>query len=429
MFNWFKKSQPIVEAKSFSFSSIAQGSFLDYALFGGGRITASNAAEFYRKSSAVAISVDTIAKEMEQIEPVVLLADGSLNDAHPVLELLKKPNEFEDYRELMGQLARNFLLNHDAFIYAEGGVTRPPINIFCPKNQNVTITQNGNDGYPGQYQIGFGFGTGNYPRNKEGKDLTFIDGGLKELYQIHGYSSRSNNINADSPLEAAALETRQQISGRNHNLKLIENGGRLSLAVIFKTEMDPTQWNERKKAVLEQFVGSENAGKVAVFGAPDMELEELGQSNKDMDFASLDKMSSNSIFLRYNIPLPIISQQSQTFNNFDRAIEDLYDRAVIPYTEIIFSGLTRMLKARYKDSFEAITFNPENIDALKGRMLEELKLRKEINIETPNELRKGLPNREDINGGDVLYQSSLLTPIGEDIGTGEPRVIDDESDT
>ena len=111
-------------------------------------------------------------------------------------------------------------------------------------------------------------------------------------------------------------------------------------------------------------------------------------------------------------------------NNFERGIEDLYDRAVIPYAEILFSGLTKLLRHRYRDSFECISYDPESITALRGRMIRELKERKEINIETVNELREGLPNREPLEGMDTFYQPATLIPAGEDIFTA--AAIDEE---
>ena len=425
LFRFFNKNK-VVEKKSFSFSQISSGSFLEQALFGG-RVTPHRAANFYRTSSAVAIAVDTIAKEIEQIEPVVELADGSLSDEHPVLTLLSRPNEFEDYRSFIGQLARNFLLNHDSFIYFEGAVNRPPINLFAINNQNVSVMENGSDGYSQSYLVSSGFGVGSYKRTTFGRTVKFLDGNLKQLYQIHGYSSRSSNSQADSPLEAAALEAQQQIKGKTHNLKIIENGGRLSLAVLIKGENPPTeeQFEAIERKANEKYAGSNNAGAIAVFGAQDLDIKEMGQTNKDMDFASMEKSSANAIYMRYGVPLPIISPDRQTYNNFDRAIEDLYDRAVIPYTKILFSGLTKVLRERFgQDSFVGITYNPEKISALRTRLLSELKIRKEINVETTNELRQGLPGREPLEGGDVYYQPANLIPVGEDLFTNDDPIVE-----
>lgn len=403
-----------IQKKSYLSQSIENGSFLDSVFFGG-KITASGAAQFYRESSAVAIAVDTIAQAMEGINPVIELNDGTLDDESEILDLIHDPNEFEDYREFIGQLSRNYLLNNDAFMYAEGGVNRPPLNLFAIKNQNVSLQTSPMDGYPSKFIVINGFGNGNYNREARNGKAKFYDGGLKELYQIHGYSSRSENGYADSPLEAIATETRQQIKGRGHNLSIIENGGRLSMSVVIKGE--PPSADEMRTIrsnVQNQFAGSQNAGKIAVFASDDMEINEHGATPKDMDFKEIDSIANNAIFMRYNIPLPLVTADRQTFNNFETAIEDFYDRCVLPHANVLFSGMTKLLKHRYGDSFKCVTYNPDDISALKSRMLKELKTRKDIGIETTNELRDGLPNRDDIDGGDTIYQAANLIPMGFD---------------
>lgn len=425
MFDFFRKK---TESKGLSVADLS-GSFLSQVFYGG-KITPYKAAEFYRSSSAVAIAVDTIAKEVEQIEPVVELSDGLLDDNHSVLSLLQNPNEFEDYRAFIGQLCRNYLLNHDAYLYAEGSVRSAPAALFTVNNQNLSVVENTSDGYPDRYLVTSKIGKGTYNRTKRNRQLWYYSGTLQQLHRVHGYSSRSDNCFADSPLEAAALEARQQILGKNHNLRLISNGGKLSMAVLIKGDTPPTQeqFNEIEQRVMERFSGSDNAGKIAVFGANDLEVKEMGMTNKDMDFAAMQETSANAIYSRYSIPLPLVSPDRQTFNNFDRAIEDLYDRAVVPYAKVLFSGLTKVLRPRFGDSFERITYNPERIEALKGRMLAELKTRREVNIETVNELRQGLPNREPLEGGDIYYQPATLIPAGEDLATDDDPVRESPAD-
>jgi len=418
---FFKKEKKNTSLQS---HQIRSGSFLDSVLFNS-QITPHGVAQTYRDSSSVAIAVDTIASAMENINPVIELLDGSLDDENEALDLIKNPNEFEDYREFIGQLSRNYLLNSDAFIYAEGGTSRPPLNMFVVNNQQISITTNNSDNYPQNMQVTNGFGRGVYLRDKKNGKAKFYDGGLKELYQIHGYSSRTDNSLADSPLEAIATETRQQIQGRGHNLSIIQNGGRLSMSVIMKGDTPPSddEMRDIRNKVNSQFAGASNAGKIAVFYSNDMDIKEHGTTPKDMDFKEIDKIANNAIFMRYGIPLPIVSADRQTFNNFDRAIEDFYDRCVLPHANILFSGLTKLLKSRYGDSFNRITYNPEDITALKGRMLDELKVRKDLALETTNELREILPNRDSVQGGDTIYQPANLIPLGYDQGMDTPEEL------
>jgi len=426
----FKKQKLKPEIKSGAdIINLPAGSFLEYALGGyGSRINAGDAMNFYRNSSAVATAIDVIADEIEMIKPVIELKDGSLISEHPILTLLESPNDFEDYRSFIGQLARHWLLTHECFIYAEGSLNRLPRTLFAINPFLISPMQDAIDGYPRLFSVSQGMGLGTYNREK-GKFSRFLDGNLRELFHVMGFSSRTDQTTPDSPLEAAAIETRQQILGRNHNLKVIQNGGRISLAFVFKDTMSQEDHDIRKQAIYNQFAGSNNAGNIAVFSSEDMEIKEMGLTSKDMDFSGLDRIATQSIYMRYKIPLPIVNADSQTYSNFERAILDLYDRAILPNAEIIFSGLTKFFKLRVQDdNIVRITYNPEDIVALRSRMLAEIKLRREINIETVNELRENLPDREPIEGGDIFYQAATLVPAGRDLFQNDPvTAVDDEN--
>ena len=55
----------------------------------------------------------------------------------------------------------------------------------------------------------------------------------------------------------------------------------------------------------------------------------------------------------------------------------------------------------------------DSITSLTKRRNEELKTRKEIGIETTDELRGFLPNRENVEGGNVVLVPANFIPIDE----------------
>jgi hypothetical protein len=144
-----------------------------------------------------------------------------------------------------------------------------------------------------------------------------------------------------------------------------------------------------------------------------------------MDYAKLDNTASQAIYQRYKIPLPLVTTEATTFNNMSTAIELLYDMAVLPLADTMFAGLSMFLLPRYglDPAKVQITYNPESINALKQRRLNEIEQRKKIGIETINELREQLPNRDRVQGGDVVLQPATLIPVGTDI-----KIEDDDTD-
>lgn len=418
------KSAPKVEVKSAGIP-ISSGSWLHYVLSGGSTITASQAAMFYRNTAAVATAVDMIADGIEQITPVVETEDGKFEMEAPVLEFLKHPNGFQQWHRFIGDLARHYLLKHDVLMTSAGNIKRPPIEVWPISLQSATVME-GSDQYPQSYLITDGPIKGQFNRNELKREFgaRFYDGNLKELFHVMGYASKTVKIQADSPLQAAANEARQIIKGKNHNLKLLDNGGRLSLLIAFNDDgaggVSDDEHRERVKRINEQYGGAENAGKIGVISNADIsKVVEMGKTNKDMDYSQLESMAASAVYLRYKVPLPLVTNAAATYNNMETAIEMLYDNAVLPLADVLFAGLTAFLFPRYglDASKTRLTYNPESIEPLKKRRLAEVEQRKKIAIETTNELRSLLPNREPIENGDTLYQAANLVPIGEDLFT------------
>lgn len=419
-----KQRKVNIESKSRSFKefSISPDSFLAFAFGDDNYITAAQAARFYRSTAAIATAVDMIADAIEQIDPVVQIDGKGFTDNHPVLDLLKRPNGFQHQQQFMGKFARDYLLKHDVLIGGIGNINNTPIEIWPISFQNTSVHQ-GIDDYPEYYYVTRGPVRGTFKRDSSQRDrgTRFYDGNLKEVYHVAGYSSRYWQTESDSPLQAAAMEAKQIIKGKYHNVKLLDNGGKLSLLVIFKDEdeVKEDEHERRKQSLNEQLRGPGKAGAIGVMSNADIaEVRELGINNKDMDFANLEQSASKAIYLRYKIPLALVTETASTFNNVSTGIELLYDNAVLPTVDNLFSGLSLFLMPRFglDASREKITYNPETITALKNRLLNEVLLRKQIGVETTNELRSLLPGREPLANG---QGDRLVNDNGETIGTDD----------
>ena len=435
----FKKSAPDIEKKGSGYRRLGsipvdRGSFLEFALgisidqYGFSYLSNYRAMKFYRQSSAVATAVDCISDEIENIKPVIEMEDGKLTSDHEILRMFQEPNDYEMYQDFIGQSARSYLITGDVYWYAGGTITRPPVMLFCEKPHNVNTTEALN-GYALTFNVYRGVGVGDFVKDRTPKmGIRYYDGPMKELFNLRRYSSRYHTTHGDSPLLAAALEVSQQVLNRVHNVSVLENGGRLSLVVNFKDTTNDDEHKDRKRKINEQLGGSANAGKIAVISSNDMEIQEFGKTNKDMDFYNLDQVARHAIYSRYKVPLPLISQDASTFNNMEQAVYHLYDFAVIPLYKRLMGGLTKFLFPRYGLDVNRmrLTYNPEEVEALKMRRVEQLMKRKELGVETINEIREGLPNRESIQGGNVLYQPANLVPVGTDIFTQDNATTEEE---
>jgi phage portal protein BeeE len=385
----------------------------------GDTITPQKAFTIYRQNSSVASSVDMIADAFEQIVPVLKMKDGKVIDKHPVLDLLKHPNSYMDWSGFAARIARHYLLTKDCPMYAMGVNTMPPQELF-PVRPTFLAYTTGGDEYVDVFHVGSGVAQGEYKQelSKDKIARYYNQTGLGELYRISGFSSMSTDARPDSPLQAAALETSQQLKGKIHNVQLLTNGGRPSMLVIFKERLDDDKHKEQSQRLNETLGGPENAGKIMVASGGDLQsVEELGKTPKDMDWSAMNTTADRAVGFRFKIPIVLTSTDAATFDNMKTGVEMLYDGAVLPLTDKMLSGLSRFLLPRFKISTDDmwLTYNKDSLQPLKKRMLDELEQRKKIGVETVNEIREAMPNREPVEGGDVIYQPATMVELGVDI--------------
>ena len=417
----FKTKKQIVQHTKAQKIIVPSSNWNSYVLQSDGMpLEASIAMEMYDENTAVATSVDLISTPIENMS--LILVDQQTNDivtnstSEKLLDFIKQPNGFETQSEFIGTLVRHYKLTGNAHIALIG--TGQPAEMHSVAPSIVSIIENTNDGYPDEYLISEGVASGNFKRDANiGKITRFLNSnGIMEFYHIMAYSNSSKKIKGSSPLEAAAADVRQQIAGRIHNVSLLKQGGKMSLAIIFKDEVPPTSdtIKDREEMIKDRIEGPGKAGKIGVFSSKDgIDIQNFGSTNNDMDYKNLDMMASKAIYNRFGIPLPLVDTAGSTFSNVESSIPYFYRQVVLPTANVIFKNMSKVLLPRF--GFDSrryvLTYDENKIATLAKLKLDELKERKEIGIETINELRGLLPGRPDVDGGDEILVSMTQTPL------------------
>jgi len=206
--------------------------------------------------------------------------------------------------------------------------------------------------------------------------------------------------------------------GNTHNVSMLEKGGRVSLVFHFDEDLNPDDFEEVKQKVRTQYGGATKAGEIGVTSGGSLDIKEIGTNNKDMDFANLQNMAKQAVALQYRVPLPLITVSAATLNNYKEGKLALFDDAVLPLADRIYGGLSDLLLPRFGEdpSKTQITYDMDTITALAVRRNEELKLRRDLNLESTNEMREAI-GREPVEGGDHILAPATMVPIGTDLFT------------
>lgn len=418
-------------------TSEALGNFL---IFGeGSAATPTSALSLYEQSTAVSIPVNAIAEAFSVINPTLLI-DQRVIPQHPILDLLRKPSAWHGQELFLDVLAKNYLVTGEFALVALGAAGSEPQELvpISPKSltatQQALATQGGAlvGDAPSEWFVSGNSLSGRYRAETENREVRFRDGPLRELYVGRNFSTRDNSLlRGQSPLLSASREARSQILGSEHNVQLLTRGGRVSLAFHFEEDLSDDDFEAAKQRVRAQYGGASKAGEIGVTAGPKMSIKELGGSPKDMDYPGLQKIVKEAVASVYRFPMPLISSERQTMNNYREAKLALYDDAVIPLSRRIYGGLGDFLFERFglDPRRASLAINPDDVTALIQRRNDELLKRRQIGAETDNELR-ALMAREPIEGGNVLYKPAALIPAGSDLFTADedPAILESEDD-
>jgi hypothetical protein len=256
------------------------------------------------------------------------------------------------------------------------------------------------------------------------------DTGLNELVPILGSEAVDRPYRGQSQLAPLYYSVAQNVEGKRHNTSVLRNGLKLTGGVQ-PPEGDRFDASAVKQiqAALQALRGAGTAGGTLVMPQR-VDVLDLALSNREMDYVELLREAKETVFNYYSIPLPLVTNDASTFNNFTTAQTAFFDGAVFPVFEDIADALTAALSLRYPQLTErAITYNENTIRALRGRNLERMKKARDTQALTTNEIRE-MAGYDPVEEGNLVLASSTLVSIEGTSGMQFPETTppDDEEE-
>jgi len=416
LFNLFKKKKEvkkdIIQKNIVSLiNSMSSNSYDQFK-----NISFQQAINYFLTVAPLAHAIETRAETFGQI-PIILqnVKTFEYEYNHPLLDLLNYPNANFSGIDFKEHLALFYDMTGNVMIEATGRVENPPLELYTQSIQSFTINPSQQDGFAQSYMYNSASGSLTYNRQEKSGRFRFYANELKELWHIKKFNPNfsMNDLYGSIPIAKIASEVEQYARASNHNLNMLKNGARLSAILLAENALSDKQYARLKEQMNNEYSGDTNTGRILLAEGGKLNVKELSQTNKDMDFKENKKDNKYMIYLFYKIPLPLVSPDHMTLSNYQEARLSLYDEAVLPLADKILTELTNFLIPRYKDlenKFK-LTYNPLDVIALEYRANQNIKNKKETGAFSINELRD-IAGYDKIENGDAIYQQVNLVPLG-----------------
>ena len=173
-----------------------------------------------------------------------------------------------------------------------------------------------------------------------------------------------------SPLAPARQAIAQHNTVTQHNLSLLQNGGRPSGALIYKgagnQALDETTRQLLREDLQEFHRGSQQAGRLMLLEG-DMDWREMGLRPKDLDYVEGKLLSAREIAQVFGVPPMLVGVPGDaTYANYREARFHLWEDTVLPLLDRIMASLNPWLRPLLGDN-ERLSYTLEDIPAMAYR--------------------------------------------------------------
>lgn len=313
----------------------------------------------YRAMEMVAVAAASV--------PFDLVSVGSRGarrelKAHPLLELLERPNPGQAGAEFFQALYKFRLISGNAFVQAAGPKDGAPGELYLLRPDRVAIIA-GKGMLPAGYQYTVGEMVKDFPVERIS--------GMSAVLHLKSFHP-TNDWYGLSPVEAAAYSIDQHNQSGAWNQALLQNGARPSGALVVRPDaaaggvLSEDQYTRVKAQIDEQFSGPENAGRPLLLEGG-LDWKEMSLSPQDMDFVQAKHSSARDIALAFGVPPQLLGiPGDNTYANLQEARMALWEQTVVPLVNATADALSGWFAVKYGEKLRLVP-NTDEVMALAGR--------------------------------------------------------------
>jgi HK97 family phage portal protein len=321
------------------------------------------AREGFQKNAVVHRAVRLVAEAAASL-PLTLLHHGAALSAHPLLDLLARPNAREGGQRFFEGVYGHLLVSGNAYVEAVllDGTPRE-LHALRPDRMRVVP---GADGWPQAYEYAVGAQT-----------IRFAQGGdvppILHLTQFHP----ADDHYGLSPMEAAATALDIHNAAGAWNKALLDNAARPSGALVMGgATLTETQFHRLKGELEANYQGAANAGRPLLLEGG-LDWKPLSLSPKDMDFVEAKAAAAREIALAFGVPPLLLGLAGDNIHaNYAEANRAFYRQTVIPLARRTAEALAHWLAPAFG---ETLRLDPD-LDAIEALANERESLWRRVSV-------------------------------------------------
>jgi HK97 family phage portal protein len=283
-----------------------------------------------------------------------LATEGGVGrDAHPLLDLIARPNPRQDGAGLFETLYAHLLIAGNAYVEAVAidGTVRE-LYVLRPDRMRVVP---GADGWAEAYDYCVGGATVRF-------DQTAVLPPILHLTLFHPLDDHYGL----APLEAAAVAVDTHNSAATWNKALLDNAARPSGALVYTgpegAVLSDSQFERLKRELADNYQGTMNAGRPLLLEGG-LDWKAMSLSPKDMDFLEAKHTAAREIALAFGVPPMLLAiPGDNTYSNYQEANRVFWRQTVLPLANRVGAALAQWLAPAFGSV--RLTVDTDRIDAL-----------------------------------------------------------------
>ncbi|MBX2854637.1 MAG: phage portal protein [Rhodobacteraceae bacterium] len=277
--------------------------------------------------------------------PLTLMGDDRRLDAHPLLDLLTRPNPGQSGAELLETVHGHLQTAGNAYLELSRGTSGRPMELHALRPDRMRV-EPGPDGWPRAYEYRVGAQT---HRFELPPDLS-IPPPILHLKSFHPLDDHYGM----SPLEAARRAVDLHNAAGAWTKALLDNAARPSGAVIYKGVDGQGHLSEAQHSRLIEELegmhqGARNAGRPMLLEGG-LDWRPMGFSPADMEFLQTKQAAAREIALAFGVPPMLLGLPGDnTYANYQEANRAFARQTLLPLALKTAAALSAWLTPAFPD--------------------------------------------------------------------------------